>query len=90
MLFRKRLSPAPALGMRLAVQVSAPSTALPATVALGAAGVVYGDIGTSALYVEGGIPGARHGGSVEALPTAGRGTTIQITLPLPPPPETQT
>jgi two-component system sensor histidine kinase KdpD len=29
-----------------------------------------------------------HGGSVEALPTAGGGTTIRITLPLPPAPET--
>ena len=29
-----------------------------------------------------------HGGSVEALPTEGGGTTIRITLPLPPAPET--
>jgi two-component system sensor histidine kinase KdpD len=29
-----------------------------------------------------------HGGSVEALPTEGGGTTIRITLSLPPPPET--
>ncbi|WP_350015962.1 ATP-binding protein [Rhodanobacter sp. IGA1.0] len=31
-----------------------------------------------------------HGGSVEALPTAGGGTTIRIILPLPPAPETST
>ena len=30
-----------------------------------------------------------HGGSVEALPRDGGGTTIRITLPLPPPPDTQ-
>ena len=28
-----------------------------------------------------------HGGNVEALATAGGGTTIRITLPLPPAPE---
>ena len=35
-----------------------------------------------------GMSGA-HGGSVEALPRDGGGTTIRITLPLPPPPDTQ-
>ncbi|HEX8778184.1 MAG TPA: sensor histidine kinase KdpD [Rhodanobacter sp.] len=30
-----------------------------------------------------------HGGSVEALPGDGQGTTIRINLPLPPPPDTQ-
>src|SRR5574337_430646 len=47
-----------------------------------------GDQGTGlGLSICRGMIGA-HGGTVEALPAAGAGTTIRITLPLPPAPET--